>query len=153
MTGEETVYVLPRRSDPTAIHTDPDCWVLGASDRDAVERSRSSFTDDRDTCSYCSGETAASEHGKCRSVRQEQAVQERIEAVRRVLREAGRPLSRRDIQLEALLSEKETRNSLSELREAGELKDVANHDDGRIPLYQLVAERAAAQQASHRVGL
>lgn len=68
------------------------------------------------------------------------AIQARLDnhqAVIEALATAGEPLTRREIQLEALISSGGAQTALRELEERGQVKQVEDPDDGRVPEYCL----------------
>lgn len=81
---------------------------------------------------------------------------ENRQAVFDALRQADRPLTRRELALEALLSKKQVLRTLDNLEELGQVEQVPNPDDGRKPRYRLASmcpagpgrQRASAHPAA-----
>lgn len=134
----ETVYVLPynagRESGPM-LHFERDCQALERSDREPIEKERHVLPAGRRVCSWC--QKAKKMDSRPLSVREAQARKENRQAVYDALREAGCPLTRREIELEAMLSKKPVLRVLRDLEDLGQIEQVDNPEDGRKPRYRL----------------
>jgi len=162
MSDGETVWVLSRASNGGEVggpklHTDPDCPALIRADREPTAKSREAFAGSRDTCRFCAGRAADPTSGP--SDINVAPRLERRQAVHDALAEAGGPLSKQEIKLEAMLSDGQIKRVLSDLRELGQVEQVENPDDGRIPLYRLASmcptgpQRGRAQVSPIALGL